>query len=47
MRSRALHEQWLRTLQCPVLRIEYDAPLAQWLDVVPARLAGGPGAFGA
>lgn len=39
MRSRTLHEQWLQTLRCPVVRIEFDAPLTRWLDLVKTRLA--------
>jgi adenylate kinase family enzyme len=44
MRSRTLHEQWVKTLRCPVLRIEYDAPLERSLDIVQTRLADDRGA---
>lgn len=37
-RSRALHDWWMRALPCPVLRIERDAPLQTWVDVVLNRL---------
>jgi hypothetical protein len=39
-RTRAIHEQWLATLPCPVLRLTTAAPVAEHLDQVlaPARL---------
>jgi len=38
-RTRAIHEQWLATLPCPVLRLTTAAPVAEHLDQVLARLA--------
>ena len=38
-RTRAIHEQWLATLPCPVLRLTTAAPVAVHLDQVLARLA--------
>ena len=38
-RTRAIHEQWLATLPCPVLRLTTTAPVAEHLDQVLARLA--------
>jgi Adenylate kinase and related kinases len=38
MRSKALHENWLSNLQCPVLRIEGDITLEEWLDIVLERI---------
>ena len=38
-RTRAIHEQWLATLPCPVLRLTAAAPVAEHLDQVLARLA--------
>jgi adenylate kinase family enzyme len=46
MRSRVLHETWLSTLACPVLRIEYDASVAQWCQTTLARLDPAVGRFG-
>jgi hypothetical protein len=31
MRSRAMHEAWLRSLPCPVLRLEGDLSVAEAL----------------
>lgn len=33
-RSHALHEFWMQALPCRLLRIEYDAPVATWLEAV-------------
>lgn len=33
-RSAMLHEFWMKSLSCRLLRIEYDAPTAEWVDVV-------------
>ena len=38
-RTLALHEQWLATLPCPILRLTPAAPIADHLDLVLARLA--------
>ena len=38
MRSLTLHEAWLATLSCPVLRMDADASVAQWCETVLARL---------
>jgi adenylate kinase family enzyme len=38
-RTRAIHEQWLLTLPCPVLRLTTVAPVAEHLDQVLAHLA--------
>jgi adenylate kinase family enzyme len=38
MRSRTLHEQWLTTLTCPVLRFDDDAPSEQRVGAIRARL---------
>jgi adenylate kinase family enzyme len=40
MRSRALHEQWLLSLPCPVLRLEGEATVEAHLDAVRRPLAG-------
>jgi len=37
-RSRTLHEEWMKALQCRSLRIEYDAPVATWVAEVLAAL---------
>lgn len=39
-RSRALHEQWLRTLPCPVLRLESTQPVAMLAEAVLLQLRG-------
>lgn len=33
-RSRMLHEFWMKSLPCKLLRIECDAPSSEWADVV-------------
>lgn len=38
-RSRRLHERWMTTLACPVLRIEGDAPTALWVDRILGAIA--------
>jgi adenylate kinase family enzyme len=52
-RSRALHEEWLAGLPCPVLRLDSAAPVTALADAVlacltatdgPARLPAPPGA---
>jgi adenylate kinase family enzyme len=40
MRSRALHEEWLRALPCPVLRLEGAMPLCDMLATVEAARPG-------
>jgi len=37
-RSRALHEWWIGTLRCQVMRIEGDAPVETWIGAVLDRL---------
>ncbi len=39
MRSKSLHEQWLRTLPCPVIRLEGVYTLAEALDVLVTQTA--------
>jgi adenylate kinase family enzyme len=39
MRSRALHEEWLAKLPCPVLRLEGLQPVAESVRAVEAALA--------
>jgi hypothetical protein len=29
-----LHQFWMKSLPCKMLRIEYDAPSNEWADVV-------------
>jgi hypothetical protein len=38
-RNRTMHEQWLTTLPCPVLRLATVAPVAEHLEHVVARLS--------
>lgn len=33
-RSHTLHQFWMKSLPCKVLRIEYDAPSNEWADTV-------------
>jgi len=37
-RSAMLHEFWMKSLPCRLLRIEYDAPTAEWADAVLSAL---------
>jgi hypothetical protein len=37
MRSRALHEEWLASLDCEVLRIEGIVPTGEQVEMVMAR----------
>ncbi len=37
MRSRALHEEWLGALSCPVLRLEGTRPVTELVDAVLAK----------
>lgn len=39
MRSRAMHEQWLAGLKCPVLRLSGEEPVAELVDKVMAECA--------
>ena len=38
-RNRTMHEQWLTTLPCPVLRLTTVAPVAEHVEHVLARLS--------
>ena len=38
MRSRALHEAWLSTVACPVVRLDGDVPVAEQVGRVEATL---------
>jgi adenylate kinase family enzyme len=42
MRSRALHEEWLATLFCPVLRLDGLQPVSELVQAVEAALADNP-----
>jgi adenylate kinase family enzyme len=37
-RSRTLHEEWMKAVQCRWLRIENDAAVAEWVDEVVDEL---------
>lgn len=39
MRSRAMHEQWLSALACPVIRLEGSASVADELRALEAAIA--------
>ena len=39
MRSRALHEQWLRTLPCPIVRIEGDNTTQEKINMLMTTMA--------
>lgn len=39
-RSLALHEAWLKTITCPLLRLEGDRAVEDLVDAVAARLEG-------
>ena len=41
MRSRALHEQWVATLPCPVIRLEGDFSAGDQLGRIIANLGAG------
>ena len=38
MRSRAMHEEWMGRLSCPVLRLEGTRPVADLVAEVEAKL---------
>ena len=40
MRSRALHEAWLATLSCPIIRLEGDVSAGEQLERIEASLGG-------
>jgi adenylate kinase family enzyme len=40
MRSRRLHEQWLKQLVCPVVRVDGSRPIEMLHDQIVAALAG-------
>lgn len=37
IRSRVSHEKWIKTLPCPVLRIEQDIPIEQKVEIVVSQ----------
>jgi len=42
MRSRALHEAWLATVSCPVIRVEGDLSAGEQLEKIEASLDASP-----
>ena len=40
MRSRRLHEEWMKQLNCPVVRVDGSRPIAEALNQIGTAMAG-------